>query len=479
MARNFAERKILLSFIIKAADTTSYMATVRQLAGWAYSPDPRKLIINNEPNMYYMAVADGETNIEQVSDTIGTVEVTFIASQPFAYDKTQQVSLPLSTDGVTPTTITNGSNFDAFPVYTLDFSTKATYCAIENTTTGDRLLLGAAVRVGEQNPYDVYAQDFNDPLSSLSTWTQIANGTANKIDDSPTGAVTAQFAVRTMTVAGSSQMGFGVSGQAYGSGSAWHGACAERVLTTAWDDFSGGMDIQMLNTNPKAYAKIEMSLLGVDGSRIMKINFMDSANGVLSPHLWCKFYGVSSTNDWVGFTGFNSSVAQAKQRSDTYYYNPNGLIRIRFARRLSNWRVWIAVIDPADTGFGKVLRQDLFEFNDTNGLLNMQNLKTLRIATAAYGTNPVPTDMVIHGVTVNHELIKTMDTTGRPYIFQAGDRLTVNTGEATIFTNGAYSFDYLDPMSNFPKLQKGDNSIKVYSDGTISAASIVKNEKYI
>jgi predicted phage tail component-like protein len=495
LSRDIGDRVITVSFVIDAPTAEDYHKAVRDLATFLYYDEPKKLEILSEPSKYYMAMVDGESEIEPVTDKIGTVEITLIASQPFAYDDTTQTPVTLAIDGST-TVVENKGNFDAYPVLEIDFKDKTTYVGVANNTTGEQLVLGAAVLIGEQNPYDLRETLIDDSMAAVGSNTQLSTGTAfnpiayasiNPSGDAD-GIDKVNMTAIARPIAGSTQTGLGVEGQNYGTGSGWHGAGLLRSLTDLFttDDFSMEFDLQFENYNPLAVGKMEMyifsgSFLGADAKLIAKLNFQDSADGLLDPQLWVKFCKPDNSTGYLGYTGSTTiSVDEMKNRPKRFYHNPTGLIRIRIARRNTNWRVWIALIDPSDGGFGKVLKQDLFEYNDVNNELNYDIPTGIVLTTAVYNTHLVPTNMIFHGMKVYEELIDLVDETGRPYIFDAGDKLVISTGEAMIYKNGELFFEYLDPTSNFIKLVRGNNDIVVQAaTDSIQTAKLVKNERYL
>lgn len=483
LSKDIGERIISVEFQLLNTTETNYRTKVRELAAWLFYDEPKKFKIDTDPNYYYMAMVDGESVLEEQTNEIGVVSVDFICSQPFAF-KDGAVEQTLTLNAEKP--IANVGSVDSSPELKINFTGNSTYVEIENKTIGKSLVLGSAVRYGEVSTFDMNTLIFSDAMSSLATWTQLANGTQFNPSVASDGVDSADFVLRTTTVAGSTQQGFGVANTGYGTGTnQWIGASAERVLTTALQDFSVEFDLQMQNTSPLAVNKMEMYLFGNDGSEIAKINFTDNGDGQISPQFWVRLNDptpyTAPSNNYVGYTGKSGGALVQKYRDNKYYHNPNGFIRVKIARRLNNWRVWIGVLDPNNGMFNKVLRQDLFEFEDSQGVLNYQFLKKIKIVSAAFsGASVKPTEQIFHGVRVYQENIRQYDpTTKRPFIFRSGDELRIDMSKAQIWLNGEEFYQYFDPTSSFWKLQKGNNQIVLYAPTSTATGTIIVNERYI
>lgn len=481
--KKFLEREMTIEFVIKASSASAFATKVRELADFLYTEEPQQLFFTNEPTKYYMAMVEDITDIEDVSDTVGTVSVTFRCSQPFSFDSTAQVPVSLNTNGTT-TTVTNNGDVDSFPTFEVAFIDDSTFIGLQNGTTGESMIIGTQVRLGEDTPYYPTSNVYAGTMANLGDWTQIANGTANKLD---LGDITAQHVLRTTTIAGSSQTGYGLASGSYGVGASWHGAVSEYDASGyagTLDDWSITWDVQYNGAGAGTTARTELYLFDDTGNRIAKLNIQDSNNGSICPQLWFKLYKAgggwqpTSTYDiYSGTTGSSSLMTDAKYRNCTHYYNPTGLIRVRIAKRGQDVRIWIAYIDPTDGNHSQVLKQDLFQYKDVNGEMTTGVLDLVRLSTLTYGTTTDPTELICHTCRIDEEHAT---QTGIPYLFENGDKLIIDSGTAMILLNGEPFFTFLDPTSDFPKLVKGNNELLVVGDvGKFSDAQIIKNERYL
>jgi len=135
-------KDIVVSVYFQETSDANFEAKVRQLASWLYSITPKQLILDEEPSKYYNVILNGESGLEQLL-YMGSAELTFTCSDPFAYKTTQDTTTWAT--GTNTNTISNDGT-DTFPV--LSFTAWATAITLKNTTTG-KLLSLSGLTVGD------------------------------------------------------------------------------------------------------------------------------------------------------------------------------------------------------------------------------------------------------------------------------------------------------------------------------------------
>lgn len=479
--KKFKEREIMIEMKITGTSYTDFSDKIRDVIDFLNTSEPKQLYFLNDTDYYYLAIVEDVIPIEEISTTSGTIQVTFVCSDPFKYKVATQTPVTLNTDS-TATTVTNEGDLDCYPLFEVEVDNDCTFIGLANNTTGEQMIVGSPVVVGE-TPYNLQTTVFTGSLSSLSEMTQVTELTTGYLDS---GDITATHEVRTTTIAGSSQSGYGVAQGDYGvvTGGGWHGAVSEKILATAQDNFSITWDLQ-LNTGNNATTTSMSELYIYDDSiprqRLAKLTFADWNNGVTNPQLYLKIYDGTGITDsdvlYSGTTSVLSTFDESKARNTAYYYNPTGLIRIRVARRSDVWKVWVAYINPTDGDFEEVMRQDLFQWEDVNGVLTSFDLEQVYFSTLVYGNTAEPVEQICHTLRIYEEDV---DSTGTPYIFEDGDKVIIDSNKGQILKNGVPFFEFLDPTSDFPKLLKGDNEVIVVGDkGRFINAQLIKNERYL
>lgn len=81
---------IPVEVVWRGTDAPNVQSIKRSLAAWLRPNGLMKLVFDDEPEMYYMAVLTDQTELEQVV-RIGRGEITFLCPDPFAYAITDDV----------------------------------------------------------------------------------------------------------------------------------------------------------------------------------------------------------------------------------------------------------------------------------------------------------------------------------------------------------------------------------------------------
>ena len=117
---------------LRSEDRRSVSALRHELAALLYTDEPAPLYLPDEPDFYYLAVAEGETALGAITDDIPTTTINFRVCDPIAYGDTADNTL---TNNTAKTIATNGT-FKTYPI--IESTTANTsYWRIRNVTTGE------------------------------------------------------------------------------------------------------------------------------------------------------------------------------------------------------------------------------------------------------------------------------------------------------------------------------------------------------
>ena len=148
----YSEKVITIEVAIIAKDSLDYTKKIRELATVLNVANPSKLIISDEPDKYYLAVLDGATDLTKKYKT-GTVQITFLCNDPYAYSTETKVFQP-NTRRIF--TIENTGSGEANPIIEVDFNNDACYFQATNPK-GETILIGqpsqASVSTVNDNEY--------------------------------------------------------------------------------------------------------------------------------------------------------------------------------------------------------------------------------------------------------------------------------------------------------------------------------------
>jgi predicted phage tail component-like protein len=137
-------KKITVKFRIY--DDVNSMAELRLLvAGLLNKDDPKQLIFGDEPNKYYLALIDGQPDLDEIK-LFGTGKMTFIVPDGLLCSvDTKEVEASV-TNGVLTATITNNGTAPTFPIYRIKHTQENGYIGIVHE--------GGALEVGNKEEAD-------------------------------------------------------------------------------------------------------------------------------------------------------------------------------------------------------------------------------------------------------------------------------------------------------------------------------------
>jgi predicted phage tail component-like protein len=124
--KTFGIRSITIDVVIVGTDQTDLRSKVRSIADWLDVDSPQTLSLSEDPNISYVAILDGDTNIDQIL-SIGTGQLKFTCLDPFAYGQLKTVSLVAGSN-----TVTYNGTADAYPTMTVTFSASESSFEVSN-----------------------------------------------------------------------------------------------------------------------------------------------------------------------------------------------------------------------------------------------------------------------------------------------------------------------------------------------------------
>ena len=133
----YGEREITIEVGIVAISREDLAQKIRALANVLDVKNPSKLEISDEPNLYYYAVLDGDTNFEKKFNTT-QFELKFKCHNPIAYSKTWKTFQPNGNIF----TIENDGTTDTSCIVDVDFEKEACFFQCTNP-------IGATVLIGQ------------------------------------------------------------------------------------------------------------------------------------------------------------------------------------------------------------------------------------------------------------------------------------------------------------------------------------------
>ena len=133
----YGVREITLEVALVGISREDLATKIRALADVLDVKNPSKLEINDEPNLYYYAVLDGDTKFEKKFNT-ATCELKFICHNPVAYSQTWKTFQANATNIFT---IENDGTTDTTCIVDVDFENDSCFFQCTNPM-GSTVLVG-------------------------------------------------------------------------------------------------------------------------------------------------------------------------------------------------------------------------------------------------------------------------------------------------------------------------------------------------
>ena len=218
---SYEPRSIRLTFVIKKDNADDYEAAVNDVKNTFATKEEAPLYVGKE-DRYIWCVPIDDLYITEVGTYCATGEINLVAYDPYWYDNeilsahsdSKTVTIDVEGDVETPPTIHIGT------------SGNASFYQIENTTTGEKILLGEIPRATSGTTKKKYETILSDNMKSTSGWTQSNTNIDGGMATGGTIAVTTG--------------GDGIKCGNFGSASSeskWHGACYMKNLSKPVKDF--------------------------------------------------------------------------------------------------------------------------------------------------------------------------------------------------------------------------------------------------
>ena len=218
---SYEARSIRLTFVIKKDNADDYEAAVNDVKNTFATKEEAPLYLGKE-DRYIWCVPIDDLYITEVGTYCATGEINLVAYDPYWYDNE---ILSAHSDSKTVTVDVVG-DVETPPTIHIGTSGNASFYQIENTTTGEKILLGEIPRATSGTTKKKYETILSDNMKSTSGWTQSSTNIDGGMATGGTIAVTS----------GGNGIKCGNFGSA-SSGSKWHGACYMKNLPKSVKDF--------------------------------------------------------------------------------------------------------------------------------------------------------------------------------------------------------------------------------------------------
>ena len=248
----YGERYITVTFLIRATqqeynnNPTDCMENKLNTLRNVFNVDEPQPLYLGSTNRYILAVPEGDFTMSEIRYDCYECVIKFICHKPEYYSSSVSASNNsiASTYGMRSTSnnsniieVYNSGNASAYPIINIGINDTTSFVQIENTTNGNKFLLGSYPKAGlaTQTPY---TSRLSDDMTSTSNWkTGVPYLDSNR---GHSGAIS------------TTSDGSGIKIDRAATGSIWHGVGAYRQLDASLVDF-------------EVRAKLHLNSYGVNG----------------------------------------------------------------------------------------------------------------------------------------------------------------------------------------------------------------------
>ncbi|HHQ2478021.1 TPA: distal tail protein Dit [Bacillus cereus] len=426
------ERRIDVPLVIKAKKDMADLQKVKEdLADWLYTEQPAELVFDDELDRTYLALIDGSVDFDEIINR-GKGVITFVCPMPYKLGK--QNTHTFSQKGATEVTTSfiNQGNIEVPPIIEIEAQKPSTFLDVwfgEAPYNRDYFRIGYPLKT-EQLPVERNQRLIWDEMDTTVGWSKVSS----MEDGNPVGEMK------------SDKYQFYCSDFGTSTGKGWHGAAVKKNIPEGpVQDFimqayvtckskkineMGRVEIAILDENSKVLSKIAMNDLFWQaeqnfGTMVIGYDNKPGKTGLIYesgdyPNTWNQYFG----RLWIARTG----------------------------------NVWEAYISKFLPGTEKDDSERFARWTDENNY-HMEKAAQIQISIMQWQDVPPVEAMSVSDLKFWKVNLNTKNDP--PYIFDARDKIIIDTEKSLVTINGKNAINLKDIFSNFPTVIRGENLIEI------------------
>ncbi|MEV5110924.1 phage tail family protein [Bacillus sp. LBA3-1-1.1] len=405
-----------------------------EIADWLITEQPVELVFDVTPDRTYMAVIDEEFDPEEFV-TLGKGTLKFVCPMPYKLGKVQTHTFTQNWSTEITSYFTNKGSVEAPPIIEIDVKKPSTFLDV---WFGKYPLERNYFRIG----YPLTVEETTVQERERVLWDEMI---------SPIGWTPVTGQVEGMKGTGSfkSRGGYALYCEDYGQEKGFHGAIAKRSIPGGpLQDFEMETWVRLKSKGVGEMGRVEVLLLDDASNIVTRINMND------------LYWDAEMTKAYmrIGNAGTPNSI---RKLVDTSGAHPNALNqfygRLRIARRGKQWSVYVARFKDGteidDASFVETW------IDETGNPMTNRKIAQVMIAICKWDDN-LPVDTIQIDDLKIWKINKVPSNT-KPYIFDTGDKVIIDTERSLVTINGKDAINIKDIFSEFPKIIRGDNRIDI------------------
>ncbi|TBL12867.1 phage tail family protein [Bacillus paranthracis] len=420
-----------------------------EIADWLITDQPTELTFDVEPNRTYLAVVDDSFDPDEFV-TLGIGTIKFICPMPYKLGKVQTHPFVQSWSTEITSYFTNKGSVEAPALIEMTVKKPSTFLDV---WFGKYPLERNYFRIG----YPLTVEETTVQERERVLWDEMA---------SPIGWTPVTGQVEEMKGTGSfkSRDGYALYCEDYGQEKGFHGAIAKKSIPGGpLQDFEMETWVTLKSKSIGEMGRVEVLLLDDASNIVARINMSD------------LYWDAEITKAYmrIGNAGTPNSIRKLVDTSGAHPNTFNQFYgRLRIARRGKEWTVYVARFrDGTEIDDASIVERWI---DETGNPMTNRKIAQVMIAVCKWGNNQ-PVD-VIQIDDLKIWKINKVPSNTKPYIFDAGDKVIIDTERSLVTINGKDAINIKDIFSEFPKIIRGDNRIDIMPPDV--AATISYRERY-
>ncbi|MEK5246125.1 distal tail protein Dit [Bacillus sp. FSL R9-9530] len=437
------ERRIDVPLVIKAKKDMADLQKLKEdLANWLVTEEPVELIFDDEIDRTYLAVIDGELDLDELVSR-GKGVLTFVCPMPYKLGPTQTEDFKLDGRGLIAN-VQNKGSVESNPIVEVEISKPSTFLDVWNEMNYFRI--GYPLKA-DQVPVERNQRVMWDEMSTTVGWTNVP-----KTEDMTGGG--------KFRVDGGSRLIPEYLGDPQVKG--WHGCIAKKNIPQGpLQDFIMQAYVGVRSLHWDQMGRVEIGLLDENSDYVARISMSDVQ--------W-------EAEQNSGF----ASVGNSKKPGGQVFINETGdhpntwnqyRGRLWLARTGNRWEAYISRFKDGT----EIDDSERFVVWIDENNVNMAKVAQVQISICQFSNNMFSQNMSIDDLKIWKVNMNTQSNP--PYIFDVGDKVAIDTERSLVTINGKNAINLKDIFCDYPVVHKGLNKLEIMPS-TVGTAKVTYRERF-
>ncbi|ARJ21775.1 phage tail protein [Bacillus mycoides] len=422
-----------------------------EIADWLITEQPKELIFDVEPDRTYLAVIDEEFDLDEFVN-IGKGTLQFICPMPYKLGKTNTHTFTQNWSTEITSNFTNKGSVEAPALLEIDVTKPSTFLDVwfgKYPLERNYFRIGYPLTV-EETTVQERERVLWDDMSTTIGWTPVTSQVEEMRG-------TGELKVKDGTALYCPY--YGPEGT-----EKFHGGIAKKSIPGGpIQDFEMETRVHLQSKNIDQMGRVEVLLLDESSNIVARINMNDL--------YWDA--EITKAHMRIGNSGTPNS---SRTLVDTSGKHPNTFNnfygRLRIARRGKEWSVYIARFrDGTEIDDASLVERWI---DETGNPMTERKIAQVMIAICRWDRNTPVYNMQIDDLKIWK--INKVPSNTKPYIFDVGDKVIIDTERSLVTINGIDAINIKDFFSDFPKIIRGENRIDIMPPDV--KATISYRERY-